>query len=151
MVNSRNVNDLDPAARLICNDHLARCRHAGIELIVTSTWRDFEAQEALYAIGRTVHPERRCVTNAKAGHSWHNFKVAWDVVPLINGKAIWDERDPLWKEVVQMGKDAGAEAGADWPTFKDLPHFQIRPTISGLHISLDEARDRFVAAGTIFA
>lgn len=150
MINSRKLEDLDPEARTVCQQHLALCHQRGIELIVTSTWRDFEAQDALYAIGRTVEKDRRAVTNAKAGKSWHNFKAAWDVVPVVSGKPVWDERDPLWKEVVKAGKEAGAEAGADWPMFKDLPHFQYVPKIHGLHINLDEALARFKDKGTIF-
>jgi len=150
MINSRNMSDLDIAARVICAHHVAACRLAGIELLITSTYRDFDAQDALYAVGRTIQTERRPVTNAKSGHSWHNFRCAWDVVPLVLGKPIWDERNPLWKEVVDLGKKAGAEAGADWPTFKDLPHFQYRPTVEGLHLSLDEAMSRWTSSGTIF-
>ncbi len=150
MVNSRDLADLDPEARAVCNEHLALCHEAGIELIVTSTWRDFEAQDGLYAIGRTVQKERRAVTNAKAGHSWHNFKVAWDVVPIVAGKPVWDAKDPLWKEVIAIGKQAGAQAWADWKSFPDLPHFQAVPTAEGLHITLDEARVRFQESGTIF-
>ncbi len=148
MINSRLLRYLDPTAREVCSDHLLRCRNAGIEL--TSTYRDFEAQDALYAIGRTINPERRVVTNAKAGHSWHNFRCAWDVVPVMSGKPIWDEKDPAWKEVVIHGKEAGAEAGADWPMFKDLPHFQVRPVQAGVHIELAEAMNRWKAHGTIF-
>lgn len=151
VINSRSLEDLDPAARTVCNAHLALCSAAGIELIVTSTYRDYEAQERLYAIGRTIEKARKPVTNAKAGHSWHNFKVAYDVVPLISGKAVWNARDPVWKEVIRLGKEAGAEAGADWQSFPDMPHFQVTPTVSGLHISIDEARSRFDANGTIFA
>lgn len=150
MINSRLITDLDPDAAIICNAHVLACRDQGIELIVTSTWRDHEAQAQLYAIGRTIHKERRAVTKAKAGQSWHQYRCAWDVVPIVAGKPVWDERDPLWKEVVKLGKEAGAEAGADWPTFKDLPHFQYRPTIQGLHINLDDAATRWKEHGTIF-
>ena len=89
MMNSRKINDLDPEAAVICNQQLALCHEKGIELIVTSTWRDFEAQAALYEIGRSVQTERRVVTNARAGQSWHNFKCAWDVVPVVSGKPVW--------------------------------------------------------------
>ncbi len=151
MINSRSLADLDPLVREICNRHLAACTAAGIELLVTSTYRDFESQTALYAIGRTIEVKRRKVTHAKAGESWHNFRAAYDVVPLINGKPVWNASDPLWNEVVVLGKAAGAEAGADWPLAKrDLPHFQCRPTINGLHITTDEALARFKAHGTVF-
>jgi len=150
LINSRLIADLDPEAAIVCNAHVLACHRVGIELLVTSTYRNYEAQEALYAIGRTVQPERRHVTNARAGQSWHNFRVAWDVVPLVGGKAVWDERDPLWKDVVKLGKECGAEAGADWPAFKDLPHFQSLPKLPVGVLSLAEARNRFDTHGTIF-
>ena len=150
MLNSRKIEDLDPEAQDVCRAHLRICRERGIELIVTSTYRDWESQDALYAIGRTIEPQRRSVTNAKAGRSWHNYKCAWDVVPVMYGKPVWDERDPLWGEVVRAGKEAGAEAGADWPLFKDLPHFQVRPKRADKSIDLAEAQARWADKGTIF-
>lgn len=151
MINSRNLADLDPAARTVCNQMLALCHQSGIELLVTSTWRDFEAQDRLYAIGRTVELTRKPVTNAKAGKSWHNYKCAWDVAPLLNGKPIWNASDPTWQEVIAFGEAAGAEAGAKWKSFPDLPHFQLRPRQNDSLITLAEARIRFDATGTIFA
>lgn len=150
MINSRSLADLDPAVRIVCNEHLSLCHAAGIELIVTSTYRDYAAQEYLYSIGRTIEKERRKVTNAKAGKSWHNYRVAYDVVPIVSGKPVWNARDPIWQEVVKLGKQAGAEAGADWKTFPDLPHFQKTPTMNGAPITLAEARTRFDSEGTIF-
>ena len=149
-MNSRKLEDLDPEARAVCREHLALCHQAGIELIITSTWRDYEAQEGLYAIGRTVELGRRPVTRARSGASFHNFKVAYDVVPVVSGKPVWRDSDPVWREVVRLGKEAGAQAGADWAGFKDMPHFQVVPLSSGLHINIDEARVRFEASGTIF-
>ena len=95
------------------------------------------------------------MTNAKPGHSWHNFKVAWDVVPAIAGKPVWDKKSPLWQEVIALGKQAGAEAGADWIKFRDMPHFQIRPLTTlkysaGVPIDLKLAAARWEANKTIF-
>ena len=149
-INSRKIEDLDPIAQAVCRQHLELCKDRGIELIVTSTYRDFESQDALYRIGRTIEPQRRAVTNAKAGHSWHNYRCAWDVVPIVYGKPVWDERDPLWGEVVKAGKEAGAEAGADWPMFRDLPHFQKRPTFAGKPIEFELARARWDETRSIF-
>lgn len=157
MINSRHLEDLDPEARIVCNDHCARCHAEGIELMITSTWRDNEAQSALWLVGRGPDDLRRTVTNAKAGHSWHNFRVAWDVVPLVYGKCDWVSRypngklTPLWLRVVTLGKEAGALAGADWPSkLVDDAHFYIAPDKEGLHITMDEARERFQTNGTIF-
>jgi hypothetical protein len=40
----------------------------------------------------------------------------------------------------------GVEAGANWTTFKDKPHFDYRP----MDLTLVEARERFEANGTVF-
>jgi peptidoglycan L-alanyl-D-glutamate endopeptidase CwlK len=150
MINSRNLSDLDPRAREVCQLQIAGCHEAGIEIIVTSTWRDFESQDSLYAIGRTVELGRHAVTNAKAGASWHNFRAAWDVVPIVSGKPVWNAADPIWKEVIRIGKAAGAQAGADWKSFPDLPHFQVIPIVRGAPLTLDAALNRWHENGTIF-
>lgn len=143
MIDSRKIEDLDGPAEAVCRAHVAACAVAGIELLVTSTYRDAESQDALYAIGRTAQMERKPVTNARGGQSWHNYRVAWDVVPLIGGKAQWDS--PLWKEIIRIGKAVGAEAGAEWKSFKDKPHFQA---VGGL--TLKQAKERFDVSGSIF-
>jgi peptidoglycan L-alanyl-D-glutamate endopeptidase CwlK len=89
--------------------------------LVTSTYRDHESQTALYNQGRTT--PGKVVTNAKAGQSWHNHRCALDVVPLVNGKAIWDDQ-AVWKQIGEIGKSCGLEWAGDWKTFKEYPHFQ---------------------------
>lgn len=150
MINSRNIDDLDPIPRSVCRSHIAACANRGIEIIVTSTYRDAESQEQLWKIGREPGDTRKRVTNARAGHSWHNFRCAYDVVPVIQGKAVWNAKDPVWQEVVEAGIAVGAEAGARWKTFPDLPHFQVRPKAGDDFIDLVEASRRFEATGTIF-
>lgn len=145
MMDSRKITDLDPRVQPLCRAHVAACKAVGIELLVTSTWRDIEAQNALYAIGRTTQLDRKPVTNAKGGQSWHNFKTAYDVVPLIGGKAAWNDAK-LWREIVRLGKSLGLEAGADWVSFPDRPHFQLKPT----GMTLVKAGQLFAAKGTIF-
>lgn len=150
MINSRDIQELDEHVRDVCLAHMKACSDVGIRLLVTSTYRDAEAQDDLYAIGRTKDLNRRPVTHAQSWESWHNFRCAYDVVPIVGGKPVWNERDPVWKEVVKLGKAAGAEAGADWIAFQDYPHFQCRAKSSGLHIALHEAKNRFMKYGTIF-
>lgn len=145
MINSRKLEDLDPKALFVCRQHIVECAAIGIELLITSTYRDAESQDALYAVGRTAEKHRKPVTNARGGQSWHNYKCAWDVVPLKDGKAIWDD-DTLWRDIIRIGKQVGAEAGAEWKTFPDRPHFQITPK----PITLTQAFDRFKDRGTIF-
>ena len=124
-MSSRRLEDLHPRVRAMCEAHLAACRAAGIDIIVTSTLRTMEEQAALYAQGRST-PGRK-VTNAKPGQSFHNYGLAYDVVPLRAGKPVWGTIGPdlaLWQRVGALGKAQGLEWAGDWVRFKEFPHFQ---------------------------
>ena len=122
MINSRKLEDLLPQVRTRVEAFLKAAEEAGIDLLVTSTYRDNASQDALYAQGRTA--PGRIVTNAKAGQSFHNHRCAVDVVPVRNGKPVWDSKDPVWQTVGRLGKAAGLEWAGDWKRFKEFPHFQ---------------------------
>jgi peptidoglycan L-alanyl-D-glutamate endopeptidase CwlK len=121
MMNSRSLDDLAPPAKQRAEAFIAAAKVKGIDLLVTSTYRDNDSQNALYAQGRTT--PGKIVTRAKAGQSWHNWRCALDVVPLVNGKAIWDDQ-AVWKQIGEIGKSCGLEWAGDWKTFKEYPHFQ---------------------------
>lgn len=122
MINSRSLNELLPMVRVRVDKFLELCDEHGIDLLVTSTYRDNESQEALYEQGRTR--PGKVVTNAKSGESWHNYRCAIDVVPLVNGKPVWDGSDPIWQTVGELGEKAGLEWAGRWRTFKEMAHFQ---------------------------
>ena len=122
MINSRKLEDLLPAAKDKVERFIALCKEQGIDLLVTSTYRDHESQNALYAQGRTK--PGKIVTNAKGGQSFHNHRCAIDVVPLINGKPNWNTKDPVWPKIGALGKAAGLEWAGDWVKFKEMAHFQ---------------------------
>lgn len=122
MINSRKLEDLLPPVRERVERMIAACKAEGIDLLVTSTYRDNASQEALYAQGRTA--PGRIVTNARAGQSFHNYRCAVDVVPIRNGKAIWNAKDPVWQRIGAIGKAAGLEWAGDWKRFREFAHFQ---------------------------
>lgn len=122
MINSRRVQDLHPKVATMAMLFIQECRLEGIDLLVTSTYRDMESQAALYAQGRTA--PGKIVTKARPGQSLHNYRVALDVVPLRNGKPIWDTKDPVWQQIGELGKACGLEWAGDWKSFKEFPHFQ---------------------------
>jgi len=122
MINSRSLDDLLPAVKVRVEAFIKAADDAGIDLLVTSTYRDNESQNALYAQGRTA--SGRIVTNAKAGQSFHNYRCAVDVVPLVNGKPVWDTTYQVWQTIGKLGKEAGLEWAGDWKSFKEMPHFQ---------------------------
>jgi peptidoglycan L-alanyl-D-glutamate endopeptidase CwlK len=125
MINSRSLDELHPVVKPKVEKFLELCDNEGIDLLVTSTYRDHESQNALYAQGRTAPGKK--VTNAKAGQSWHNWRCAVDIVPLRNGKPVWNtsgEDAKLWEKVGQLGEQAGLEWAGRWKTFKEMAHFQ---------------------------
>lgn len=123
MINSRKLDDLCEPARKRAKAFIAACAAEGIDLLVTSTYRDNESQDALYAQGRTAPGP--IVTRAKAGYSFHNFRCALDVVPIVHGKPCWDAKNPVWDKVGALGKAQGLEWGRDWTRFSESPHFQF--------------------------
>ena len=121
MINSRKIEDLHPFVQGLAKKFISECKKQGIEILVTSTYRDKECQTALYAQGRTK--PGKIVTDAKAGRSWHNWCVAFDVVPLVHGKPDWDN-NALWHKIGGIGKNVGLEWAGDWHSFQEFPHFQ---------------------------
>jgi peptidoglycan L-alanyl-D-glutamate endopeptidase CwlK len=126
MIDSRRLDDLVPLVRAKAKDFKAACEQAGIDVRIISTYRDIEAQNALYAQGRTA--PGKIVTNAKGGQSMHNWRVAFDVVPIWRGKPIWGTtgtEGKLWGVIGKIGESVGLEWGGRWAKFPDFPHFQF--------------------------
>lgn len=127
MITSRSLNDLLPPVKERAERLIAQCKEAGIDLLVTCTYRDFEAQTRLYAQGRGLPGQ--IVTWARAGDSWHNWQRAFDVVPIRNGKPVWSTRGEdgkVWAKVGAIGTSLGLEWGGSWERHPDYPHFQDR-------------------------
>jgi peptidoglycan L-alanyl-D-glutamate endopeptidase CwlK len=122
MINSRDLNDLHPHVKTLAERFVAACAKAGIDVIITSTYRDMESQAALYAQGRTT--PGKIVTNAKAGQSFHNYRLAFDFCPIINGKAQWND-DKLFARCGQIAESVGLEWAGRWKSFKELAHCQL--------------------------
>tara|TARA_R110000765_G_scaffold296558_1_gene391692 strand:- start:546 stop:941 length:396 start_codon:yes stop_codon:yes gene_type:complete len=61
--------------------------------------------------------------------SKHQTGDALDVVPYVNGRASWDEKELLKVAIcmLQASKELGYRLkwGGFWRTFKDLPHYQV--------------------------
>ena len=84
---SRSLNDLHPRVSVLASSFIQDCAKAGIDILITATYRSSAEQDLLYAQGRTASGPR--VTNAKGGDSMHQYRVAFDFVPLVHGKADW--------------------------------------------------------------
>ena len=131
MISSRNLDDLLLPAKVRAMNLLRECKEIGIDLLITSTYRDMETQAALYAQGRTA--PGRIVTNARAGQSYHNWRVAFDVVPLRGGKPVWSTSGAdgvLWQMIGTLGEAQGLEWAGRWKRFREYPHFQFTGGLS---------------------
>jgi peptidoglycan L-alanyl-D-glutamate endopeptidase CwlK len=94
----------------------------GLDIQVVQGLRTFAEQDALFAQGRTKAGPK--VTNARGGQSNHNFGLAVDVCPFVNGKPQWEDNATFQK----IGKEAKLlklEWGGDWVKFNDRPHVQL--------------------------
>ena len=89
MINSRKLEDLRDGTRAKAEKFVRQCASVGIDVLITSTYRDNESQGALYAQGRSTPGPR--VTNARPGESFHNYRIAFDFVPIVAGKAQWND------------------------------------------------------------
>lgn len=123
---SREVGELDTDTARKCLALLDLCRARGIDLLITCTYRNNAAQQALWNQGRiTPGP---VVTWAKPGESMHQTRRAFDVVPLRAGRPVWGTAGldgDLWRAVGDLGERVGLEWAGRWSAGKrEFPHFQ---------------------------
>lgn len=122
-----------------------RLAQSAIRIQITQGLRTWEEQNALYDKGRTAHPigDDHIVTNARGGHSYHNFGLAVDVVVLdAAGNANWDTDHPGWAAAAEAGKSLDLEWGGDWTGFKDIPHYQYTN-----NLPLERCRTLYASGG----
>ncbi len=124
-VASRSIQDLDPRVVQMAGAVLAGWKAAGLDILVTCTFRSDEEQSRLYEVGRVT--PGNIVTYAKAGQSLHNHGLALDFVPMAHGKPIWDAESPLWEKAARLAQriDSRIAWGGDWTAKKvDRPHLE---------------------------
>lgn len=130
---SRKIEDLHPDLQPVCREFLRRCEAAGLDILITCTYRSAAEQSQLYAQGRNGNPGPR-VTNARAGQSAHNFLLdgraasrAFDIVPLVNGKPMWSDKHPAWQQAGLIGMELGLNwYGRPDAAFREFPHFELQ-------------------------
>lgn len=143
-MSSRAIHDLHPLLQPLATAFLAKCTAAGLEILITTTYRSNAEQDALYALGRTVRshvgpwnvkrPMGSIVTRARGGQSEHNYNLsgqpaslAFDFVPLMAGKPVWDDKSPLWKQAGEIGLALGLNwYGSPGAPFRESPHMAYR-------------------------
>lgn len=121
MINSRSIDALHPKVKDLAEKFIANCLAQGWEVLIYCTYRDAEAQNELYAQGRTK--PGKIVTNAKGGQSMHQYRVAFDWVPMLHGKPQWSN-DEAYLKCAEIGEALGFEWAGRWKSFKETAHLQ---------------------------
>lgn len=146
LISEAKINTLHPKVRDKAREFINKAEKQGIKLRITSGFRTYAEQDALYAQGRTKAGS--IITNAKAGQSSHNFGTAIDVVPIVNGNADWNTD---WNKIATIGKSLGFSWGGDWTSFKDKPHFEMNfgNTLAQMRNKFDsgQVKDGYVQLG----
>ena len=121
LIDSRNISDLHCCLARGAKELMRRMEACGYPMGISSTYRDNEAQNALYAQGSTK--PGNIVTNAKGGQSIHNYALAFDIFLNIKGleysdSAFFDLAGQIWEEM-------GGIWGGRWKGLVDKPHMEF--------------------------
>ena len=141
------IENLSPKTQILLKMWLTECIIQGLDILITQTDRSMDLQNAYYSQGRETLPqvnarrkkvglseikdhENKVVTKAPGGKSPHNWKMAWDFVPLVDGKPAWNRID-LFDKAGEISRKISyqgysLEWGGDFKTIKDKPHIQLK-------------------------
>jgi peptidoglycan L-alanyl-D-glutamate endopeptidase CwlK len=152
---SRDLADLAPAVRGPAQRLEQMADDRGLDLLIYCTYRSPREQARLFRKGRPladieakadeldteygrpdlgdllmeVGPQYgEIVTHAGPGQSIHQYRCAFDAVPLDGGKPVWGTSDPadryLWSTYGELVRAVGLEWAGDWEHFTEFPHAQ---------------------------
>ena len=102
------------------------CHKKGIELAIVETFRTKAKQSEYYSMGREY-------TLTRGGKSRHQYGLAVDVVPVVNGKPQWDNKY-LWKKIGIVGESLGLRWGGRWRSIYDPAHFEWSGGVSTYYL-----------------
>src|SRR5688500_4296399 len=94
----------------------------GLTVEVVQGLRTFAEQDELYKQGRSKPGQ--IVTKAKGGQSNHNYGLAVDLCPFVDGKPQWSNNASFVRIGIEAAK-LGLEWGGSWKKFIDKPHVQL--------------------------
>ncbi len=111
-----DVNALHPYFRDRVLDLIENCKAKGIELAFVETYRTHAKQNEYKGMGKKY-------TRSGGGKSKHQYGLAVDVVPIVDGVAQWDNK-ALWTKVGVIGEKLGLRWGGRWRHPFDPGHFE---------------------------
>lgn len=111
-----DVNALHPYFRDKVLELIKICKAKGIELAFVETYRTHAKQNEYKGMGKKY-------TRSGGGKSKHQYGLAVDVVPIVNGEAQWHDK-ALWLKVGLVGEKLGLRWGGRWRHPFDPGHFE---------------------------
>jgi peptidoglycan L-alanyl-D-glutamate endopeptidase CwlK len=148
IISKNRILTLHPEIRDIVTYIFTQSKRNNIYFRITQALRSFEEQELLYSIGR-YGDTRKIVTNARGGHSWHNYGLAFDFALMdkdyknINWDMDSDHNENNFSDwIVNLAKKEGFSWGGDWK-FKDYPHLEIT-----FNLKIKDALNKYNAGDT---
>lgn len=95
---------------------IAKCKAKGIQIEVVESFRTSTKQAEYFGMGRKY-------TRSAGGNSKHQYGLACDVVPIVNGKPVWENK-ALWRKIGVEGEKLGLRWGGRWRHPYDPAHFE---------------------------
>lgn len=130
--NIQKIAQLHPIVKEIATLFFNRLSEKNLDFLITDAYRSIEEQNQLYSKGRTS--KGKIVTQVQGGYSYHNYGLAFDIVPIVAGKLNYADKES-YKLAAQIGESLGLEWGGNWKKFVDTPHFQYSLKINYENIS----------------
>lgn len=154
---SRDLAALTPLAQCKAKKFLQLAKDVRLQVLIYCTYRSPREQACLYRQGRSIYqikskaneletvwdrpdlaeclmavgPQmgKKIRTYAGPGQSIHNYRQAFDGVPMEEGRPVWGTEDEheqeVWGLYGECVRAAGFEWGGHWETLKDYAHAQL--------------------------
>lgn len=141
----RDTKQLNGLVKVMLELALEEIKSQGVNPLIIETYRPQERQNYLYCQGRSIAECTLKGIKQKFAEQYSNLharKITWtlnsvhkshkavDIVPQhkIDGKwtAIWNQNDKQTHIIIKTMQKYGFEAGANWRSNADSPHFQVK-------------------------
>ncbi|AFG35596.1 M15 family metallopeptidase [Fervidobacterium pennivorans subsp. shakshaketiis] len=135
------LSNLNYQFRRYVEKFVMECSKEGISVWIYNTYRSRAVQNALYAQGREplevvnllrqkaklepIDERKNRYVVTKLRVSAHNYGLAADFVPVVDGKPQW-YNDELWLRCGYIALNLGMEWGGMWKGLVDKPHIQMK-------------------------
>jgi RHS repeat-associated protein len=114
--NLEALRSLEPHVAAYGALHLTAIAEAGIHVRVTEGYRTYERQDSYFKNG---------VSAARAGQSFHNFRLAYDIAVIDSrGRYVKEGSDYRYLRAGELGEQVGLKWGGRWKT-PDAVHFEL--------------------------